>query len=215
MFPLIAKSAPVLGLLMLVTIVKTQNPIPADEPAMPETALTTPAILVDHLPITSIANQTVQVMEVPASLGQLDPLLVPPGSLMVVEVATDSLPQQWGLRAGMVIIAMDGLPLEPTKLAADWTILRSVEVLDALGPTRLTAPAALAVPGTILPAPIAIGVQNVSVSNVNGYVQIDATLSMPEGPKRYRMQGSPAQIDAKINALPADIGQVLRQSVGY
>ena len=59
------------------------------------------------------------------------------------------------------------------------------------------------------------GGESVSVSNINGQIQIDAVLSTPDGPTEVLLRGTRAEVDAQIDALPAELATQLRSRVSY
>lgn len=59
------------------------------------------------------------------------------------------------------------------------------------------------------------GTQQVSVSNVNGQIRIDATLITSEGLQRVRLAGTRVEVNEQIDVLPPDLRQQLRRNIRF
>ncbi|TWT70767.1 hypothetical protein [Crateriforma conspicua] len=164
----------------------------------------------DHRPHNAAAESWgLQLTTVPNLFRGCHESLTSGGGLLVVDVVAGSPAYQAGIQPHMVLLTLDG------------QVLRDVCEMPPVAPgMRLTVLTEDGVRSTtIRPRPLIEDVQSsvhsVSVSNMNGHIRIDATVSTDQGPKQIRLSGTAGEVDRKIEALPADVARQLRNSVSY
>ena len=129
-----------------------------------------------------------------------------------------------GLRRGEVVLTVDGQPARrgddlPTRGPFD------VELLDADGSieSRLFAGppdpsrgfGRRSMPPRQRSSAFAVGGDRVSVRNVDGIVEIDATITIEGRPATVRLRGTPDEVDRQIEAMDPAVAEELRRRVRY
>ena len=129
-----------------------------------------------------------------------------------------------GLRRGEVVLTFDGQPARhgedlPTRGPFD------VELLDADGSIESRSFAGppepsrgfdrRSTPPRQRSSAFAASGDRVSVRNVDGIVEIDATITIEERPVTVRLRGTPDEVDRQIEAMDPEVAEELRRRVRY
>jgi len=160
-----------------------------------------------------LAPWGVQLIPVPDVLRPAHKALHDGAGLLVLDILPGMAAEQAGIQPGMVLIEQEGTPLQRVAdlrrpLPNQRLIVLTV---DGLRTAKVNQHAMPELPlHDLIPAG-----ESVSVSNVNGLVCIDATLSTAKGMKRLQLRGTPAEIDRQIEELPQELALQLRQRVSY
>lgn len=176
---------------------------------------------VDPLDATAEALMSwgLELMPVPSLLRPAHKALAEVG-LLVTNVVPDSPAMQLGVQVGMVLLSVDAKPLKSLEDLPRIVTGMCLHVLTDDGTRSATVKEPKQEP--VFPATNSVSASSftnsgdsISVSNVNGLVQIDATLKTQDGQKQFVLKGTRAEIDRQIDQLPADLAKRLRQQVSY
>jgi hypothetical protein len=189
--------------------------------SMPNMTQSEVGALVDPLDATaeSLMSWGLELMPVPKLLRPAHEALAQAG-LLVTNVVPDSPAMHLGVQAGMVLLSVDAIPLTTLEDLPQLTPGMCLHVLteDGIRSATVKEPKQeVASPATnaVSASSFSSSGDVISVSNVNGLVQIDATLKTQDGQKQIVLKGTRADIDRQIDQLPADLAKRLRQQVSY
>lgn len=189
--------------------------------SMPNVAQTESDSIVEPLDATTeaIMSWGLELMTVPNLLRPAHEALAQSG-LLVTSVVPDSPAMHLGVQAGMVLLSVDDQPLKTLEDLPRLVPGMCLHVLTDDGIRSATVkepklPPVFQSTNSVSASTFTSSGDSISVSNVNGLVQIDATLKTHDGQKQFVLKGTRAEIDRQIGQLPADLAKRLRQQVSY
>lgn len=189
--------------------------------SLPHAAQTELDSIVEPLDATAeaIMSWGLELMTVPNLLRPAHEALAQAG-LLVTSVVPDSPAMHLGVQAGMVLLTVDDQPLKTLEDLPRLVPGMCLHVLTDDGIRSATVkepkqPSVFHSANSVSASSFTSSGDSISVSNVNGLVQIDATLKTKDGQKQFVLKGTRAEIDRQIEQLPADLAKRLRQQVSY